>query len=138
MKHKRLVWCVLCLCAAWVSNVQVANAVTVYLDKDNQGQGNKGVSYSPAPAGSGVVMTAKWGLLADGFTYDNSQNPGHTTGLVYVDKKGTGVWAEDYGNNGDFKAGFERYFRRRPARRRTAHFYVRSSRAVGLVAGRIG
>jgi hypothetical protein len=93
-----------CIGAALLLCVQAALAisVTVDLDKDAQGEGDKGPSFRPP--GADLVMTARWGL-ANGLTYNDGQNPGHTPGRVYVDNNGTGVWATAYDNKGKLDGG---------------------------------
>ena len=84
--------------AALLVCAQVALATSVYLDKDALGKGDKGEAFRPS--GADFVMTAKWGLNADGVTYKYDKgellNPYGTPGLVYVDDDGTGVWADSY------------------------------------------
>ena len=89
--------------AALLVCAQVALATSVYLDKDALGKGDKGEAFRPS--GADFVMTAKWGLISDGVTYDNGQNPNHTPGRVYVDDDGTGVWATDYDKKGKLDGG---------------------------------
>ncbi len=87
----------------------LATSVTVGLDKATQGKGNKGTDFRPSIGAdfADFVMTAKWGLIADGQTYDDGQNPDQTPGLVYVDDAGTGVWATDWKTGGRHDGDFD-------------------------------
>jgi len=71
----------------------VALPVTVYLDAETQGGGNKGTSFRPI--GADFLLTARWGMDSAG-NNDASKNPSTSAGLVFVDTDGTGVWAQNW------------------------------------------